>query len=289
MQWTCPVFFSEFLFQVRNHLPEGVQDFSSEMLQQGYVPQKLYEALIPQYHTLNLYEQRRRSTNRQYQDVIERLKSFRKRTVSLPEFEAYAHASIAAYNVIQAENIREEKLTLKFRVAIQRKQAIDQLARELVTSFGPVDMILFGRSSIRHSRGHAPCATKDLVRAFSRICCVVAIDEYGTSSRCHACFKAGRPTTKLRRETLENEASPVPIPMRGASGQQLRFSSRTTSDTRWERCPRCDMLYRHDEIPQYSFLEIGIAQLRGRPRPSYLRRGRVEAAVHAIQEEGQGE
>ena len=267
------------------------EDFTYDKLEQGYVPKEFYETWIPQYHTLNRYELRRRSVNQAYQDAIEGLKKFRKRTVSLTEFEAYAHASIAAYNIIQAENIREEKLTLKFRIGIQRQQAIDKLARELVTSFGPVDVIFFGRSSIRHSRGHAPCATKDLIRAFSRICCVIAIDEYGTSSRCHACFRAGRPTTKLRRETLEYEASPVPIPMRGASGQQLRFSSRTTSDTRWERCPRavCAALYPHDEIPQYSFLEIGIALLQGRPRPSYLRRGRGEAAVHAIQEQGQGE
>ena len=240
---------------------------------------------------LNDYEAKRRSVNQGYQDAIEHLKKFRKRTVCLADFEAYAHAAIAAYNIIQAENIREEKLTLKFRIGIQRKQAIDQLAREFVTSFGPVDVIFFGRSSLRHSRGHAPCATKDLIRAFSRVCCVIAIDEYGTSSRCHACFRADRPTTKLRRETLENEASPVPIPMRGANGQQLRFTSSTTSDTRWERCPRseCEALFPHDKLPQYSFLEIALAQMQGLPRPSYLRRGPVEAAVHAIQEEGQGE
>ena len=161
----------------------------------------------PQYKTLNHYEAMRLSVNQGYQDAIEHLKTFRKRTVCLDEFKDYAHAAIAAYNIIQAENIREEKLTLKFRIGIQRKQAIDQLARELVTSFRPVDVIFFGRSSLRHSRGHAPCATKDLIRAFSRVCCVIAIDEYGTSSRCHACFRAGRPTTKLRRETLENEVS----------------------------------------------------------------------------------
>ena len=272
------------LFKVNENYHYGME-------KQGYVPKELYEARIPQYKALNHYEAMRRSVNQGYQDAIEHLKTFRKRSVCLADFEAYAHAAIAAYNIIQAENIREEKLTLKFRIGIQRKQAIDQLARELVTSFGPVDVIFFGRSSLRHSRGHAPCATKDLIRAFSRVCCVIAIDEYGTSSRCHACFRDGGRTSKVRRETLENEASPVPIPMRGANGQQLRFTSRTTSDTRWERCTHsdCRRLYRHDELPQYSFLEIALAQMQGLPRPSYLMRGTVEAAVHTILHEGQGE
>ena len=99
-------------------------------------PKSSAKQKIPQSQkTLNHYEAMRRSVNQGYQDAIEHLKTFRKRTVCLDEFKDYAHAAIAAYNIIQAENIREEKLTLKFRIGIQRKQAIDQLAREFVTSF----------------------------------------------------------------------------------------------------------------------------------------------------------
>ena len=216
--------------------------------------------------------------NEEYANAIEAMKSYTKKTVNLETFEDYMHASIRFYPVFAKEKAMQEKCTKLFLGKIQRRQQMDKLARLICNRCDP-HLILFGRASVRHCKGHPPCSTKGLIRAFGRLKPVIAVDEFKTSSACYKCAHAEHART-ARLERVMETSEAAAIADEGSNGHPLL--SMTTSDRRIEACAHCGTTYMHDEISCWNILAVGIAMLTGQDRPAYLSRGRVEAHVHAM-------
>ena len=250
-------------------------DLSIEPVDYGFVEGTAYQRHMPQF---GQYELWRRTMNEEYSTAIEEMKTYTKKTVHLETFEGYMHASIRFYPVFAQESAMQERCQRLFIGKIQRRQQMDKLARLICNRCDP-HLILFGRSSVRDCKGHPPCSTKGLIRAFGRLKPVIAVDEFRTSSACYKCAHAEHART-ARLERVMETSEAAAIADEGSNGHPLL--SMTTSDRRIEACTHCGATYLHDEISCWNILAVGIAMLTGQDRPAYLSRGRVEAQVHAM-------
>ena len=220
---------------------------------------------------LDKYDGLRRERNPKYKEAIQELAKYQRGSIE------WSSCVAEYFDVLCAAKFKRYRRVLKMRQKERKQSGVARMVNKLTKD---VEVLFFGKAPCR-SRGRRICPVKDITRAASRVCAVVPINEWGTSSRCPECkdhaVKVKRKDTvnATPKELFSEPVSPPFSPQESMERLCRRSVPRDlfkerSPDTRIERCTKCQNEWAHDKISTINMINIGVCMLKNTGRPRYL-------------------